>query len=179
MRYDFDLPVSTEDLMKLKTGDLIYITGLIITARDLAHKRILEYKKENKNYPESFEKIKNTAIYHCGPIIKKDDSNYKIVSAGPTTSARMDAVENEAARILDIHIIIGKGGMKNLDVKNQKIVYLAYPGGCGAIASKMILGVEHVEWLDLGSSEAMWFLKVKDFGPLIVTQDTTGKSAYK
>jgi fumarate hydratase subunit beta len=179
MNYEINLPTKIDAITHLKIGDVINLSGLIITARDLAHKRIINYIHENKSLPDLFKKAKNTALYHCGPIIKKMNGKYKIISAGPTTSARMNSVENEVVNFLDIHIIIGKGGMENLDVKNQKLIYLNFPGGCGAIASKMIKEVLHVEWLDLGSSEAIWFLTVEQFGPLIVTQDISGNSLYK
>lgn len=179
MRYNINLPTIVEDLLPLKIGDIVYLNGSIITARDLAHKRIIDHINKKKPLPQSFNRVKNTALYHCGPIIKKINEKYKVISAGPTTSARMNSVENEVIKFLDIHILIGKGGMKNLDEKNLKLIYLSYPGGCGAIASKMIKEVIHVEWLDLGSSEAVWFLMVGQFGPLIVAQDTSGNRLYK
>ncbi len=179
MRHNINLPTKVEDLLPLKIGDIVYLNGYIIMARDLAHKRISNYIHEKKPLPHSFNKIKNTALYHCGPIIKKINEKYKIISAGPTTSARMNSVENDIIKLLDIHILIGKGGMKNLDEKNLKVIYLSYPGGCGAVASRMIKEVIHVEWLDLGSSEAVWFLRVEQFGPLIVAQDISGNSLYK
>ncbi|MCK4238965.1 MAG: fumarate hydratase C-terminal domain-containing protein, partial [Candidatus Lokiarchaeota archaeon] len=86
MRHNINLPAKVEDLLSLKIGDIVYLNGSIITARDLAHKRISNYIHEKKPLPNSFNKIKNTALYHCGPIIKKINEKYKIISAGPTTS---------------------------------------------------------------------------------------------
>lgn len=179
MRYDLNLPVQDDDVRKLKIGDIVYLSGILITARDLAHKRIIEYIDNGKSLPESFEQLKGSAIYHCGPIIKEFENKYEVISGGPTTSQRMDSLENEVVKHLNIKFIIGKGGMRNLDTKNNNVVYLSYTGGCGAIVNEKIQEITHHEWKDLGICEAIWFLKVKDFGPLIVAQDKFENSLYK
>jgi len=156
---------------------------LILTARDHAHKRIIEYYKSNKNLPKPLNNLKNHAIYHCGPIIKQiknETSNkYVIFSGGPTTSSRMTPFQEEVCRILDIHIIIGKGGMKKIDFSSIKSIYLAFTGGCGAIFRSFVSKIHGVIWEDLGMPEAIWLLHVKDFGPLIVGHDSKGNSLYK
>ncbi|MFO8018483.1 MAG: FumA C-terminus/TtdB family hydratase beta subunit [Promethearchaeia archaeon] len=178
MEYNLSLPIEKKDLSPLKVGDIIYLTGKVVTARDQVHKRIIEYKNQGKKLPESFYSLKGCAIYHCGPIIEEKQGHYRIVSGGPTTSQRMDELENEVIKQLDIRFIIGKGGMRNLKTKELQVAYLSYTGGCGAIINQKIEKIKHVEWKDLGLCEAVWFLKVRNFGPLIVAQDTHGKSLY-
>ena len=179
MKYELNLPIQENDVKKLKIGDIVFLSGILITARDQVHKRIVDLARANEKLPEAFNQLKGSAIYHCGPIISEADGKYKIISGGPTTSQRMDSLENEVVKILNIKLIIGKGGMKNLDTKGNKVAYLSYTGGCGAIINQKIEEITHVEWKDLGICEAAWFLKVKNFGPLIVAQDTEGKSLYK
>ena len=179
MKHELNLPAKKEDVKQLKVGDIVYLNGIIITARDQVHKRIVDLIKENKELPEAFNQLKGSAIYHCGPIIKESNGKYQVISGGPTTSQRMDALENDVVKHLEIFFVIGKGGMKNLDTKGNTVVYLNYTGGCGAIINQKIEEITHVEWKDLGICEAVWFLKVKDFGPLIVSQDTNGNSLYR
>lgn len=179
MKHELSLPVKDKDVEKLKIGDIVYLHGVLITARDQVHKRIVDYIKKGEELPNTFKNLKGSAIYHCGPIIKESGGKYQVISGGPTTSQRMDVLENEVVQALGVKLVIGKGGMKNLDTKRNKVVYLSYTGGCGAIINKKIEEIVSVEWKDLGICEAVWFLKVKDFGPLIVSQDTSGNSLYK
>ena len=179
MKHELNLPVMDKDIEKLKIGDIVYLNGVLITARDQVHKRIVDYIKEGKALPDTFKKLEGSAIYHCGPIIKESGGKYQVISGGPTTSQRMNVLENQVVQALGVKIVIGKGGMKDLDTMRNKVAYLSYTGGCGAIINKKIEDIVNVEWKDLGICEAVWFLKVKDFGPLIVSQDTSGNSLYK
>ncbi|MGQ4874385.1 MAG: FumA C-terminus/TtdB family hydratase beta subunit [Promethearchaeia archaeon] len=179
MIYKLKIPVNDDDLIKLKIGDIVYLTGIIITARDQAHKRIIEYIEQKKSLPKEFSHLKGSAIYHCGPIVRKSEKGLEIISGGPTTSQRMDKLENEVVKVLGVKFIIGKGGMKNLKTSENKIVYLSFTGGCGAIVNKKINRVLNVVWEDLGQCEAVYFLDMKEFGPLIVAQDIHGNSLYK
>ncbi|WP_457550540.1 FumA C-terminus/TtdB family hydratase beta subunit [Archaeoglobus sp.] len=165
-------PISREDLERLKVGDVVYVSGEIITARDSAHVRILEYLKAKKDLPFDLE---GTVIYHCGPLVKKTDEGWKVVSAGPTTSARMNAMTKELLKYVECMVVIGKGGM-DIDFKG-KGVYLAYTGGCGALASKAIKKVKAVHWLDLGMAEAVWVFEVEKL-PCIVAIDFRGNNIY-
>lgn len=165
-------PVKKEDLEKLKVGDTVYVSGEIITARDSAHHRILEYLKEGRDLP--FE-INGAVIYHCGPVMRKRDDEWEVISAGPTTSARMNKLFAEILKYVDAIAVIGKGGM-DVDFRG-KGVYLAYTGGCGALASKSIKRVKGVHWLDLGMPEAVWVLEVERF-PCIVAIDIRGNNIY-
>ncbi|MBY8982500.1 MAG: fumarate hydratase C-terminal domain-containing protein [Candidatus Lokiarchaeota archaeon] len=177
MKHNLNLPIKKEDLKTLKLEDIVFLNGTLITARDQAHKRILKLNKNNK-LPAELKGLEGSAIYHCGPIIKECENKYILISGGPTTSERMDTIQNEVVDILGIKLIIGKGGMKNLNTKDYRVCYLSLTGGCGAIISKKVKKIRSVLWKDLGLCEAVWFLEVKNFGPLIVTQ-LNGKSIYE
>lgn len=172
MEKNIKVPVKNEDLTDLKIGDVITLTGNIITARDQAHKRILE-----QGAPLDIE---GAAIFHAGPIISEDENRYKMVAVGPTTSMRMNPYQSD---VIDMgpKIVIGKGGMddtvRKALVKNNAL-YVVATGGCAALYVDAIEEIESVDWLDLGMPEAMWNLKVKDFGPLIVAMDSEGNSLY-
>lgn len=172
MEKNIKVPVKNEDLTDLKIGDVITLTGNIITARDQAHKRILE-----QGAPLDIEGV---AIFHAGPIISEDENGYKMVAVGPTTSMRMNPYQSD---VIDMgpKIVIGKGGMddtvRKALVKNNAL-YVVATGGCAALYVDAVEEIESVDWLDLGMPEAMWNLKVKDFGPLIVAMDSEGNSLY-
>ena len=172
MEKNIKVPVKNEDLTDLKIGDVITLTGNIITARDQAHKRILE-----QGAPLDIE---GAAIFPAGPIISKDENGYKMVAVGPTTSMRMNPYQSD---VIDMgpKIVIGKGGMddtvRKALVKNNAL-YVVATGGCAALYVDAVEEIESVDWLDLGMPEAMWNLKVKDFGPLIVAMDSDGNSLY-
>ena len=176
MEYHFSLPVSSEDVKKLHTGDIIYVSGRIFTARDEAHHLMLE--KNNVPFDPS-----DMALFHCGPLMKKTGDKWEVVSAGPTTSSRMELFEDKFLEKYNVKIIIGKGGMgKNTQKALQKYIsiYASYTGGAGALAADKVEEVEDVYWLDkLGMPEAVWIFRVKEFGPLVVAMDSHGKSIYK
>ena len=172
MEKKLNVPVKNDNLKELKIGDVIYLSGNIFTARDQAHKRIIE-----QGAPLNIE---GSAIFHAGPIITKENNDYKMVAIGPTTSMRMNPYQSE---ILDMgsKIIIGKGGMddtvREALIRNNAL-YVVATGGCAALYVDAVEEIESVDWLDLGMPEAMWNLKVKDFGPLIVAMDSKGNSLY-
>lgn len=161
-----------EDLTSLKAGDVISLSGNILTARDQAHKRLLE-----NGAPLDIE---GAAIFHAGPIIKEDDGNYEMVAVGPTTSMRMNPYQSDVIA-MGPKIVIGKGGMDDTvreALKENGAVYVVATGGCAALYVDAVEEIEGVDWLDLGMPEAMWNLKVKDFGPLIVAMDSHGNSLF-
>ncbi len=177
--YKLNTPISEEEVRKLYVNDIIYITGTIITARDQAHKRALDYIKQGKPLPVSFEGL---AIYHCGPVVSKVGDKWTVVAAGPTTSTRMETLEYEFIENFKARVIIGKGGMGRRTVEAMKrfgVVYGAFVGGAGTLAAKAIKAVKGVEWLDLGVPEALWILNVEDFGPLIVAIDSHGNNLFE
>ena len=169
---DLKTPITDEDINGLKAGDVITISGQILTARDQAHKRIVE-----EGSPKELE---GAAIFHAGPIIREGDGGYEMVAVGPTTSMRMNPYE---AQVLDMgaKIIIGKGGMDDNvreALKRNNAVYVVATGGCAALYVDRVNEIKGVDWLDLGMPEAMWDLDVDKFGPLIVAIDSNGKSLY-
>ena len=176
MEYHFDVPVSTEKIKKLHVGDIIYVSGKIFTARDEAHHMMLE--KDNIPFDPS-----EMALFHCGPLMKKENGKWQAVSAGPTTSSRMEIFEDKFIEKYGINIIIGKGGMGERTEKalqKYTCVYTSYTGGAGALAADRVAEVLGVHWLEeLGMPEAVWIFKVKEFGPLVVAIDSHGKSIYR
>lgn len=178
MEYHFELPVDAEDIKKLNVGDTIYISGKIFTARDEAHHKLLEADKNNLSFDPS-----EMALYHCGPLMKKTDKGWQVVSAGPTTSSRMEIFEDKFIEKYGINIIIGKGGMGERTEKalqKHTCIYTSYTGGAGALAAEKVKEVPAVYWLEeLGMPEAVWIFKIEEFGPLVVAIDSHGRSIYK
>jgi tartrate/fumarate subfamily iron-sulfur-dependent hydro-lyase beta chain len=178
MEYHLQLPVEKEKIKQLNIGDILYITGKIFTARDEAHHKMLELEKKNVSFTPS-----KMALFHCGPLVKKDKTgNWKAISAGPTTSSRMEIFEDKFIEKYQVPIIIGKGGMgkKTLTaLKDHICVYTAYTGGAGALAADRIKQVSEVYWFEeLGMPEAVWIFNVEEFGPLVVAMDSHGNTFY-
>ena len=171
-------PISERVIRRLRVGDQVYLSGVIITARDAAHKRIIRYIQEARDLPFSLE---GSALYHCGPIVRRLNGEWRVLAAGPTTSMRMEPFEAELVK-MGVKVIIGKGGMgdKTKDsLRRYGSVYCAFTGGAAALAAKHVESVVDVKWLDLGMPEAVWILRVKRFGPLIVSMDSHGRSLYE
>jgi fumarate hydratase subunit beta len=173
-------PISEEAVRKLKVNDVLYVTGTIVTARDAAHKRALEQFKQDKPLPIDLEGL---AVFHCGPIVKKEGDRWVVVAAGPTTSTRMDQFEDEFIKAFKVRVVIGKGGMgkKTTDaMQKYGAVYGAFTGGAGVLAAKAVKDVKTVEWLqDLGMPEALWVFEVEEFGPLTVAIDSHGSNLFE
>ena len=177
--YKLKTPISEEEIRKLKVNDVLYVTGIIVTARDAAHRRALELFKEGKTLPID---LRGLAVFHCGPIVKKEDDKWVVVAAGPTTSTRMDIFEDEFIKNFEARVIIGKGGMgkRTTDaMKKYGAVYAAFTGGAGVLAAKAIKEVKKVEWFDLGMPEALWVFEVEDFGPMTVAIDAHGNNLFE
>jgi fumarate hydratase subunit beta len=171
-------PILEEDARKIKVGEVVYVTGTLLTARDAAHKRILQYLQEGRNLPFTFDGL---PLYHCGPLVKKSHEGWTVLAAGPTTSMRMEVFEAVLIRKLGVRLIIGKGGMGRKTAESMKecgAVYGAFTGGTAVLAAKHIKKVNGVQWLDLGMAEAVWSFEVENFGPLIVCMDSYGNNLY-
>ncbi len=168
--YKIKLPFSDDDLAMVKAGDMLLLTGRVYTARDAAHKRLME---NIENLPID---IKNQVIYYVGPTPKFGD--LPIGSAGPTTSARMDCFTPELMK-RGLKATIGKGDrdstVLNACVRNQGL-YLVTTGGVGALLSKCITSCEEVTYADLGP-ESIKLLEIKDF-PVYVAYDINGNDIY-
>jgi len=176
--YHLKTPISEEEIRKLKVNDVLYITGTIVTARDQAHRRALEYFKQGKPLPINLEGL---AVFHCGPVVSKEGEKWVAVAAGPTTSTRMDIFEDEFIKNFKVRVVIGKGGMgkRTTDaMAKYGALYGAFTGGAAILAAKAIKNVKGVEWLDLGTPEALWIFEVEDFGPLTVAIDSHGNNLF-
>lgn len=174
MERHITVPVVKEEIQDLRAGDYVYLTGVIYTARDAAHKRMDEALSEGKELPLD---IKNQMIYYMGPSPAREGR--LIGSAGPTTASRMDKY---APRLLDLGLggMIGKGkrsqAVRDAIVRN-KAVYFAAVGGAGALLSKCIKKADVIAYDDLGT-EAIRRLEIEDL-PAIVVIDSEGNNLYE
>lgn len=174
MQYKLTTPVTQADLKPLRAGDTVLLSGTVYTARDAAHKRLMEQLDQGEPLPFP---LKGSAIYYVGPTPERPGQ--VIGSAGPTTSGRMDAY---SPRLLDLgqSIMIGKG-KRNQAVKDAVVrngaVYLAALGGAGALMAASVKELEVICWEDLGC-EAVRRLEVEDL-PLTVILDTQGGDLYE
>ena len=174
VEYRLNLPIDSEEIRKLRVGDFVYLSGVIYTARDAAHKRMHESLLKGEALP--FD-IAGQAVYYMGPTPAPPGK--VIGAAGPTTAGRMDAYAPELLD-LGLQIMIAKGkrneAVRAAIVRNGAL-YLAAIGGAGALLSKCILSADVIAYEDLGP-EAVRKLTVKDF-PAIVAIDTEGESIYR
>ena len=171
-------PLSGRDVKKLRVGELVKINGQIVTARDRAYLRALELFRAGKRLPLD---LRGAVIYHCGPLVRKITRGWQILSAGPTTSARLDRMQVEFVRRTGVRALIGKGGVGEevaAELARLGCVYMAFTGGAAVLAAQAIEKVERMLWQDLGMAEALWVLRVRDFGPLVVAIDTKGNNLY-
>ena len=169
--------ISTEDqkaFLELKAGESVCLSGIIYTARDAAHKRLMELIKENKPLPFPLE---GSVIYYAGPTPSRDGR--AVGSCGPTTSSRMDKFAPTLYE-MGMAAVIGKGERDTTVAEacgKFGGVYLCAIGGAGALCSKAILTSEVIAFEDLGC-ESIKKMTVKDF-PLIVATDSTGKDIFQ
>jgi len=170
----FETPIAEEKVRELKAGDVIYVSGIIFTARDEAHKVLLE---RGEPFP-----LEGLALFHCGPVVRKRNGAWEVIAAGPTTSMRMESLEPEFLRRFKPRVIIGKGGMGEgtlAALAEVGAVYCHFTGGAGALAARAIKSVREVHYLEeLGIPEAIWVFEVERFGPLVVAMDSHGRSLY-
>jgi tartrate/fumarate subfamily iron-sulfur-dependent hydro-lyase beta chain len=172
-------PLKREDVADLKVGDVVYINGVIYTARDMAHIRIMDYLREGKQLPVD---LRGAAIFHAGPVVRRKNEEWEVIVIGPTTSTRMDPFSETLLGQLGVKAIIGKGGMgKGTQDALKKYcgVFLLAPPGCAVIQAKFVQKVLAVHWLDLGVPEAIWVMEVKGWGPLVVAMDSRGESIFE
>jgi fumarate hydratase subunit beta len=177
--YKLTTPIKEGDVRKLNIGDVVYVTGIIYTARDEAHQRLIEYAEKGEKPPVNLD---GAVIYHVGPVVCKKNGEWEVVAAGPTTSTRMNKITPQVLEKYSIRMIIGKGGMSREvaeAMRKHGVVYCHYTGGAAVLAAKNIKRVLGVEWLDLGIPEALWIFEVENFGPLTVTIDANGNTMYE
>lgn len=174
MEYRLTTPCTAQDLAPLRAGDTVLLSGVVYTARDQAHKRMLEALDAGQPLPFDLE---GSAIYYVGPTPERPGQ--VIGSAGPTTSGRMDTM---SPRLLDLgnKVMIGKGkrdAAVKAAVQRSGAVYLAALGGAGALMAQSVQSLEVIAWPDLGC-EAVRRLVVRDM-PLTVILDPQGGDLYE
>ena len=175
MEYKLTTPVTKEMLAPLKAGDTVFLSGTVYTARDAAHKRLMERLDAGEELP--FD-LKGSAIYYVGPTPERPGE--VIGSAGPTTSGRMDAYSPRLIRECGLRGMIGKGERNAGVVEAMQecgAIYFAATGGAGALIARSITAAEVIAFPDLGP-EAIRKLTVKDF-PVIVAIDDKGGNLYE
>jgi fumarate hydratase subunit beta len=171
-------PMNEKEVRSLRAGDIVELNGELLTLRDEAHMRALEMHRQGRTVPFQLE---GGALYHCGPIMRKE-GQWRVLSAGPTTSARMDSLEPEFIRVFRPRLIIGKGGMSSevLKVMGQiGCAYLSLTGGAAVLAAEHLPEVLGVQWEDLGMAEAVWRLRAEGLGPMVVAMDSHGRSLFQ
>ena len=172
-----NLPCDEKTVRDLKVGDFLELSGRMITGRDAAHHWLLE------KFQESVAPfLKDSVIYHCGPVVKKhDDGHFSFVAAGPTTSAREEPFQADVIGRYGLRGVIGKGGMGPKTLKglqDQGAVYLHAVGGTAQVLARAVVEVEQVFQLaEFGVPEALWVIRVENF-PVVVSMDSHGSSLH-
>jgi len=184
-----NVPITDEEIMNLKVGDVVGLYGVILTARDQAHKYFIDTFIDSEKIPESeielhqrlCEILRGGAIYHCGPIVKKVDDRWEFVAAGPTTSIREEPYQDRVIEYFGLKAVIGKGGMGARTLaacQKHRAVYLHAVGGAASLIAQSVKEVEDVYKLEFGVPEAMWKIRVENF-PVTVTIDAHGNSLHQ
>ena len=180
-KLSIDLPASPAAIANLELGSIVYLNGLVYTAREGVYDRILNGHDE---LPEGLVEASNVN-FHCSPAAApQDDGSYHIGGVTATASFRFSKYLERWLDLTQTKILIGKGGLPEKDYKEilapRGAVYLTTVGyGTGALLGRGVQTVETVHWLDeLGIAQAMWLFKVKDFGPFLVDSDLDGNSLF-
>jgi len=175
------LPARDEDIARLEPGMIVYLDGVVYTAREGVYKRVIE---DGVPLPEGLSAISNVN-FHCSPAAAPDpDGSYRVGGVTATASFRFSKWMAQWLELTGTKIVIGKGGMPREDYSNilapRGAVYLTTVGyGTGALLGRGIVGVEAVHWMDeLGIAQAMWMFRVENFGPFIVDSDLQGNSLF-
>ena len=166
-------PITEEQIRALKVGDVVLISGRVFTGRDAVHAYLMKH--------EPPVDLNGGVLYHCGPVVVKEGSGWRVTAAGPTTSIREEPYQAEIIKRYGVRVVMGKGGMgaKTLaGLKASGAVYLNGIGGAAQFYARCIERVDGVSLMEFGTPEAMWHLEVKDF-PAIVTMDAHGLSLHK
>lgn len=172
--FSFNTPLSEADVRQLRVGDVVTLSGPLFTGRDALHKHLATH--------DSPVDLNGHVIYHCGPVMLKDDNGtWHVKAAGPTTSIREEPYQADILRRFGVRAVIGKGGMgkKTSDgLKEVGAVYLNAIGGAAQFYADKITAVTGVDFLEeFGLPEAMWHLQAKDF-VAVVTMDSVGGSLH-
>ena len=171
-------PFGEDKIRALKVGNEVEITGVLFTGRDAVHK----YLHEGGALPPGVN-LRDGILYHCGPVVLKDDrGEWKVVAAGPTTSIREEPYQGQIIRDFGLRGVIGKGGMGDRTLaacREHGCVYLHAIGGAAQVLAECVKRVRNVYLLEeFGSPEAIWELDVERF-PAVVTMDAHGGSLHR
>lgn len=191
------LPISEEDIRSLEVGDTVFLSGIMVTGRDAAHKYLIETfiepaspvpEEERAVYESLKEVLEGGVIYHCGPVVRRlqpsageTEEGWAFVAAGPTTSIREEVYEPRVIEHFGLRGVIGKGGMGPETLRacrEHGAVYFHAVGGAASLIAAAVEEVLDVHKKDaFGVPEAFWVIRVKDF-PVVVTMDTHGRSIH-
>ena len=166
-------PLTEEQVRALRVGDVVLLSGRLFTGRDAVHAHLMKH--------EPPVDLHGAVIYHCGPVVAKDDNGWRVTAAGPTTSIREEPYQADIIQRYGVRAVMGKGGMGARTLaalKEHGAVYLNAIGGAAQFYAKAIERVDEVSLMEFGTPEAMWHLSVSDF-PAIVTMDAHGNSLHK
>ncbi|OPY49037.1 MAG: fumarate hydratase [Methanosaeta sp. PtaU1.Bin055] len=167
MEHRLKTPIGEKAVSALRAGDLVWISGKVYTARDRVHALLAS----GEDIPVD---LAGAVIYHCGPLIRDET----ILSAGPTTSGRVSRYTKDVVG-RGVRLIVGKGGIsEEAEALRGRAAYLAYPGGCGALAARHLL-VKRLHLPELGMAEGLWELEAEGWGPMIVAIDPHGGDLYR
>lgn len=176
--YELSVPLREDAIRGLRAKDAIFVTGEVLTIRDMAYERILKALDSHEDLPFS---LRDKAVWHAGPITKQEGEKWKPVSVGSTTSSRFTGPASRLIEKMGVKMVIGKGfmGPQALEAfQKYGAVYAHTTGGTAAYYASQIQQILAVYWLDLGMPAAVWVLKVKRLGPLIVAMDSHGKNIF-
>ncbi|KWX71212.1 fumarate hydratase [Paenibacillus jilunlii] len=165
-------PISEEDIRSLRVGDVVILSGEMHTGRDALHKYLMDH--------DAPVDLNGAVIYHCGPVMLKDEEGWHVKAAGPTTSIREEPYQGDIINKFGIRAVIGKGGMGPKTLKALQEhggVYLNAIGGAAQYYAECIKKVNSVDFMEFGIPEAMWHLQVDGFAA-IVTMDAHGNSLH-
>ncbi len=190
MQVELQTPIADDNILKLTVGDTVFLSGIVVTGRDAAHKWIADNFINPSAKPSAedravFQDLKSLLqgglIYHCGPVVAGlETKQYKFVAAGPTTSIREEPYQADVMRLFNLKGVIGKGGMgqKTLEgCRNVPAVYFHAIGGAAALIAETVKEVIGVHKLEFGVPEAMWVIRVEKL-PVVVTMDSHGASLH-
>ncbi|WP_152394637.1 fumarate hydratase [Paenibacillus guangzhouensis] len=165
-------PITEEQIRSLRVGDVVVINGEMHTGRDALHKYLMDH--------DAPIDLNGAVIYHCGPVMMKDEEGWHVKAAGPTTSIREEPYQGDIIKKFGIRAVIGKGGMgaKTLAaLQEHGAVYLNAIGGAAQYYAQCLNKVNGVDFMEFGIPEAMWHLQVEGFAA-IVTMDSHGNSLH-
>jgi L(+)-tartrate dehydratase beta subunit len=174
MRGIIELPIQNDDVIRdLRAGDMFFLSGALVTGRDEVHRRFMR-----EPLPVD---IRGGAIFHAGPLVIENRGVKELISIGPTSSIRMEEWAAEFIRKTGVKILIGKGGMGAATTAAcgaYTAIHCVYPGGCAVLGAGQAEAIENVWWQDLGMPEALWVIRFRELGPLIVSIDTRGNNLF-